>query len=62
MPSRTAQPVSTASARLRRLQQHLTELSVPVLLQLRDAIEQALAADRVASRDVEAVLATAGDD
>jgi hypothetical protein len=62
MPSRTAIPVSTASARLRRLQQHLPELSVPVLLQVRNAVEQALGCDRVSSRDVEVVLEAAGGD
>jgi hypothetical protein len=60
MPSRTAMPVSTASARLRRLQQQLPELSVPVLLQVRDAVERALGCDRVGSRDVELVLEAAG--
>ncbi|MEO8897798.1 MAG: hypothetical protein ABI352_03440 [Candidatus Dormibacter sp.] len=61
MPSRTTLPVSTASARLRRLQQQLPALSVPALLQVRDAVERALASDRVGSRDVERVLAAGGD-
>jgi hypothetical protein len=62
MPSRTAIPVSTASARLRRLQHQLPELSVPVLLQVRMAVEQALATDRIGSRDVEVVIEAAGGD
>jgi hypothetical protein len=62
MPSRTAIPVSTASTRLRRLQQQLPELSVPALLQVRNAVEQALAADRIGSGDVEVVLKAAGGD
>jgi hypothetical protein len=62
MPSRTAIPVSTSSARLRRLQQRLPELSVPVLLQIRDAVEHALATDRIGSRDVAVVLEAAGGD
>ncbi len=62
MPSRTAIPVSTASARLRRLQQQLPEISVPVLLQVRAAVERALASERLGSRDVEVVLEAAGGD
>ncbi|HEX4754447.1 MAG TPA: hypothetical protein VH661_01680 [Candidatus Dormibacteraeota bacterium] len=62
MPSRTALPVSTASARLRRLQQRLPLLSVPALLQVREAVEQALARERVGSRDVDVVLEAAGGD
>jgi hypothetical protein len=53
-------PMSTASARLRRLQQQLPELSVPVLLQVRDAVEQALGCHRVGLGDVEVVLEAAG--
>ena len=62
MPSRAAIPVSTASARLRRLREQVPELSVSVLLQVRNAVEQALACDRIGSREVEVVLqAAAGD-
>jgi hypothetical protein len=62
MPSRTAPPVSAASARLRQVQHQLPELSVPALLQVRDAVAQVLAADRVGTGDVEAVLTAAGSD
>ena len=62
MPARTAIPVSAASARLRRLQQQLPALSVPVLLLVRNAAEQALAADRIGSREIEGVLEAAGGD
>jgi hypothetical protein len=55
-------PVSTASARLRRLQQRLPELSVVDLLRVRDAVEVVLGADRVGARDVDAVLAAVGGD
>lgn len=61
MPSRTP-PASVASAQLRRVQERLPALSVPVLLRVRDAVEQVLDADRVAPRDVEAVLTAAGTD
>jgi hypothetical protein len=60
MPSPARMPVSTASARLRRLQQRLPELSVSDLLRVRDAVEVVLDADRVGARDVEAVLAAIG--
>jgi hypothetical protein len=62
MPSRTAIPVSTASARLRRLQQRLPQLSVHALLQVREAVVQILARERVGSQDVEVVLEAAGGD
>jgi hypothetical protein len=62
MPPRARMPVSTASARLRRLQQQLPELSVSDLLRVRDAVEVVLGADRVGAPDVEAVLAAACGD
>jgi hypothetical protein len=55
-------PVSSASARLRRLQRRLPELSVSDLLRVRDAVEVALDADRVGAPDVDAVLAAVGGD
>ncbi|HEY7926381.1 MAG TPA: hypothetical protein VIG86_03050 [Candidatus Dormibacteraeota bacterium] len=62
MPSRTPPPVSVVTAHLRRIEQRLPELSVPVLLHVRDAVEQVLAAERVGTRDVETVVAAAGCD
>jgi hypothetical protein len=62
MPSRARMPVSSASARLRRLQRRLPELSVSDLLRVRDAVEVALDADRVGAPDVDAVLAAVGGD
>jgi hypothetical protein len=52
--------IPAASARLRRLQAGLPELSVPALLRLRDAIEPVLARERVPLSDVSAVLRAAG--
>ena len=54
--------VATACARLRRLQARLPDLSVPALLQVRDAIEPLLDAERLRSGDVDAVLRAADRD
>jgi hypothetical protein len=62
MPPRARMPVSTASARLRRLQHQLPDLSVSDLLRVRDAAEVVLGADRVGARDVDSVLAAVGGD
>lgn len=51
--------VSAASARLRA---RLPELSVPALLQVRDALEPLLAGERVRIGDVDAVLRAADRD
>jgi hypothetical protein len=60
MPPR-AESALSASARLRRLERRLPELSVPVLLRLRDAIEAALAADRVTVSQADTVLLAADE-
>lgn len=54
--------VSAASARLRSLQARLPELSVPALLEVRDALEPLLAGERVRIGDVDAVLRAADRD
>ncbi len=52
--------IPAASARLRRLQARLPELSVPALLLLRDAIEPVLAHQQIRLSDVSAVLRATG--
>jgi hypothetical protein len=52
--------IPAASARLRRLQARLPELSVPALLLLRDAIEPVLARQQIRLSDVSAVLRATG--
>ena len=59
---RSEPAIPAASARLRRLQARLPDLSVPALLRLRDAIEPVLARDRIRLSDVSAVLRSAGGD
>jgi hypothetical protein len=59
---RSEPAIPAASARLRRLQARLPDLSVPALLRLRDAIEPVLARDRIRLIDVSAVLRSAGGD
>jgi hypothetical protein len=58
MPQREP-AVSAASARVRRLQARLPELSVAALLRVRDAIEPALARESVRVSDVDSVLRAA---
>jgi hypothetical protein len=53
--------IPATSARLRRLQARLPELSVPVLLHVRDVIEPLLDKDRIRAADVTAVLRAAAD-
>jgi hypothetical protein len=54
--------IPATSARLRRLQAGLPELSVPVLLHVRDALEPLLDRDRIRVSDVSAVLRAAAPD
>jgi hypothetical protein len=58
---RTPVAIPAASARLRRLQARLPELSVPALLRLRDALEALLASERIRVSDVATVLRAAED-
>ncbi len=58
-PKQAALPA--ASARLRRLQARLPELSVPALLRVRDALEALLGNDRIRVVDVTTVLRAADD-
>ncbi|HEY2570340.1 MAG TPA: hypothetical protein VGI27_02650 [Solirubrobacteraceae bacterium] len=53
--------IPAASARLRRLQARLPELSVPALLRVRDALEALLQRDRIRVGDLGAVLRSADD-
>ncbi len=54
--------IPATAARLRRLQSRLPELSVPVLLRIRDALEPLLDQEHVRVSDLRAVLrAAAGD-
>ena len=61
MPPRS-EPARSAAARLRRVERRLPELSVPALLRLRDAIEPALAAERLRAGDVDTIIAAADDE
>jgi hypothetical protein len=58
---RSEPAVPAASARLRRLQARLPELSVPALLRVRDALEGLLERDRIRVSDVSSVLRAADD-
>ncbi len=53
--------IPAASARLRRLQARLPELSVPALLRVRDALEGLLERDRIRAVDVNVALRAADD-
>jgi hypothetical protein len=59
MPSQKP-AIPATSARLRRLQARLPELSVPTLLRIRDALAPVLERDRIRVSDVDAVLLAAG--
>jgi hypothetical protein len=58
---RSAPAIPAASARLRRLQAQLPELSVPALLRVRDALEALLERDPIRVTDVNTVLRAADD-
>lgn len=58
---RSEPAIPAASARLRRLQARLPELSVPALLRLRDELEPLLDRERIRLSDVNAVLRSADD-
>ena len=58
---RTPAAIPAASARLRRLQARLPELSVPALLRVRDALEALLEKERVRVSDVSTVTRAADD-
>jgi hypothetical protein len=58
---RSAPAIPAASARVRRLQERLPELSVPALLRVRDSLEALLEQERVSVSDVNSVLRAAGD-
>lgn len=53
--------IPAATARLRRLQARLPELSVPALLRVRDAVEPLLEQDLIRLADVSTVLAAADE-
>jgi hypothetical protein len=59
---RSEPAIPAASARLRRLQARLPELSVPALLRVRDAVEPLLEQERVRISDVNAVLRAAASE
>jgi hypothetical protein len=59
---RSEPAIPIASARLRRLQARLPELSVPALLRVRDALEPVLERERVRLVDVNTVLRAADSD
>jgi hypothetical protein len=59
---RSEPAIPIASARLRRLQVRLPELSVPALLRVRDALEPVLERERVRLVDVNTVLRAADSD
>jgi hypothetical protein len=62
MPMPRSEPaIPAASARVRRLQDRLSELSVPALLRVRDSLEAVLEQERVSVNDVNAVLRAADD-
>ncbi len=58
---RSEPAIPAASARVRRLQARLPELSVPTLLRLRDAADSLLERERISLRDVNALLRAADD-
>lgn len=58
---RSEPAVPAASARVRRLQARLPELSVPALLRVRDAVEPLLERERISLADVNTVLHAADD-
>jgi hypothetical protein len=59
---RSEPAIPAASARLRRLQARLSELSVPSLLRMRDELEALLDVERIRVSDVNTVLRAAGVD
>lgn len=62
MPMPRSEPaIPAASARVRRLQARLPELSVPALLRMRDALEPLLEQERLNVADVTTVLRAADD-
>jgi hypothetical protein len=62
MPMPRSEPaIPAASARVRRLQSRLPELSVPALLRVRDALDPLLEQERISLKDVNAVLRAADD-
>jgi hypothetical protein len=58
---RSEPAIPAASARLRRLQARLPELSVPALLRVRDALEALLERETIRVSDVNAALRAADD-
>lgn len=54
--------IPAASARLRRLQARLSELSVPSLLRVRDALEPLFDSERIRVSDANTVLLAADRD
>jgi hypothetical protein len=58
---RTPAAIPAASAQLRRLQGRLSELSVPALLRVRDALEALLGQERIRVSDVDTVTRAADD-
>ena len=58
---RSEPAIPAASARVRRLQARLPELSVPALLRLRDAVEPLLERERIRLSEVNTVLRAADD-
>ena len=61
MPRPSESAARAASARVRRLQQRLPELSVPALLRIRDELDPILMRERVRVADVDTVLRAADD-
>jgi hypothetical protein len=58
---RSEPAIPAASARLRRLQARLPQLSVPALLRVRDALEALLERERIRVGDVDIVIRAAED-
>ncbi len=58
---RTPVAIPAASARLRRLQARLPELSVPALLRMRDALEALLERETIRVSDLGTVTRAADD-
>jgi hypothetical protein len=58
---RSEPAIPAASARLRRLQAQLPELSVPALVRVRDELEALLENERIRLSDVNAVIRAADD-
>jgi hypothetical protein len=58
---RSEPAIPAASARVRRLQDRLPDLSVPALLRVRDALEPLLEQERITLRDVDSILRAADD-